>query len=1057
MGLALIGFLLLIPILVFLLKSRRKPKTVAFFHPYCNAGGGGERVLWCALRTMQNKFPAYKYYVYSGDLDATKEQILLKARQRFGIELDPTNVEFVPLYLRRLVEADLYPHFTMIIQALMGGVLALEALCRFAPEIFIDSMGYPLSLPVFRILSGSRVAAYVHYPTISCDMLEVVQSRKETFNNSTIIAQSHVLSILKLIYYRLFSHCYWLAGKAAQVVMVNGRWTQRHITSIWSRKDVEIVYPPCDVESFLSIESSAENLFEESKVVRLLSLGQIRPEKNHRLQLEIVESVKTPLKKKGFDVKLGIAGGCRNDDDKRRVEELKKYAEELGITENVDFHLNIPYENLFAELSKTLISIHTMHNEHFGISVVEAMAASTIVLSNDSGGPQMDIVKDYNGETVGYLAVTKEEYSSAILKIVEEGSEKREKIRENARKSLDRFSEASFDEAMKLYSVQVLHKNPENSNVKIMKTAFDLSSFSFFQRGSVQEFMTFTGKLLVERSGLGARSSVKENEYMCHCYVRNDGLSAVCVTDAEYQSRVAMSCLGRVLDDFTAKVPAVQWAGIKSEKDCLYTGLPELLTKWQNPRDADPMTRVQEEVEETKIVMHNTIQSVLDRGEKLDDLVKKSENLSDQSKLFYTQARKMNKCCNYVFAEIKEADISSLEFVHAIWRHGDRTPAILLDPKHISKWPQGLGELTEKGAEQQYRLGQWLRKRYGKWIGEEFNSRTIYIRSSDYNRTLTSALANMAGMFPPKKGLDANIMWRPIPVHTIPQYLDKELYEDIPCPAAEAETAKNFRTSHADSIRAEFRREIEFFSQKLKFEKKIELEDVWKIYDNFFCEKCNNIVWPEWLNSTMFDRLEKFYNAVSKLEFHTEKLRRLRGGTLLEEIFNRFISKINGTLGSESKFYAYSAHDSTIAALLSTFRIEYEYFPHYATALLIEMHKMSNSTRVLRIFHKNETDVDDVVEYEIPGCEAPCTPHKLKEDLSRYFPADWFAECGRSQNDFPYVVALGILMFTTTLLGTLLIMEKLSKKVNRNTTLRVNERNSREDRIPMLSTSDDEL
>lgn len=28
---------------------------VGIFHPYCNAGGGGERVLWAAIRAMQNK------------------------------------------------------------------------------------------------------------------------------------------------------------------------------------------------------------------------------------------------------------------------------------------------------------------------------------------------------------------------------------------------------------------------------------------------------------------------------------------------------------------------------------------------------------------------------------------------------------------------------------------------------------------------------------------------------------------------------------------------------------------------------------------------------------------------------------------------------------------------------------------------------------------------------------------------------------------------------------------------------------------------------------------
>ncbi len=55
----------------------------------------------------------------------------------------------------------------------------------------------------------------------------------------------------------------------------------------------------------------------------------------------------------------------------------------------------------------------------------------------------------------------------------------------------------------------------------------------------------------------------------------------------------------------------------------------------------------QDEVEETKVVLHKTMQSVLERGEKLDDLIKASESLSDQSKMFYTQARKMNRCCSW--------------------------------------------------------------------------------------------------------------------------------------------------------------------------------------------------------------------------------------------------------------------------------------------------------------------------------------------------------------------------------------------------------------------------
>ena len=54
--------------------------------------------------------------------------------------------------------------------------------------------------------------------------------------------------------------------------------------------------------------------------------------------------------------------------------------------------------------------------------------------------------------------------------------------------------------------------------------------------------------------------------------------------------------------------------------------------------------RVQQELDETKVVMHKTIESVLERGEKLDNLVERSNALSAQSKMFYKTAKKQNSC-----------------------------------------------------------------------------------------------------------------------------------------------------------------------------------------------------------------------------------------------------------------------------------------------------------------------------------------------------------------------------------------------------------------------------
>ncbi|XP_063067714.1 synaptobrevin homolog YKT6 [Engraulis encrasicolus] len=195
---------------------------------------------------------------------------------------------------------------------------------------------------------------------------------------------------------------------------------------------------------------------------------------------------------------------------------------------------------------------------------------------------------------------------------------------------------------MKLFSLSVIHKGATKAN--LLKAAYDLSSFSFFQRSSVQEFMTFTSALIVDRSSLGSRASVKEQDYLCHVYVRNDSLGAVVIADNEYPSRVCFSLLDKVLDEFSRQVDPIDWPS-GSPATIQYAALDAYLAKYQNPREADAMSKVQAELDETKIILHNTMESLLERGEKLDDLVQKSEHLGNQSKAFYKTARKQNSCC----------------------------------------------------------------------------------------------------------------------------------------------------------------------------------------------------------------------------------------------------------------------------------------------------------------------------------------------------------------------------------------------------------------------------
>ncbi|NXG64029.1 YKT6 protein, partial [Hemiprocne comata] len=97
---------------------------------------------------------------------------------------------------------------------------------------------------------------------------------------------------------------------------------------------------------------------------------------------------------------------------------------------------------------------------------------------------------------------------------------------------------------------------------------------------SVQEFMAFTSQLIVERSGPGSRASVREQEYLCHVYVRGDGLAGVVIADTEYPQRVCFTLLDKVLDEFSREVSRTQWP-LGSPATISYAALDGYLSKYQ--------------------------------------------------------------------------------------------------------------------------------------------------------------------------------------------------------------------------------------------------------------------------------------------------------------------------------------------------------------------------------------------------------------------------------------------------------------------------------------------
>ncbi|KAG6735070.1 hypothetical protein I3843_01G291300 [Carya illinoinensis] len=419
-------------------RRRNRKRAVGFFHPYTNDGGGGERVLWCAVKAIQEESPDLDCVVYTGDHDASPQSLTARALDRFGVNLlYPPKV--VHLYQRKWIEETTYPHFTMIGQSLGSVYLSWEALCKFTPLYYFDTSGHAFTYPLARIF-GCKVMCYTHYPTISLDMISRVRERSSMYNNDALIARSIWLSRCKIFYYTIFSWMYGFVGSCAHLVMVNSSWTHSHIDNLWRISHrTKRVYPPCDTSGLQVLP-----LERPAIAPTIISVAQFRPEKAHTLQLEAFSVALGKLDADMPRPKLQFVGSCRNKSDEERLQNLKNRATELNVDGDVEFFKNVMYRDLVRLLAGAVSGIHSMTDEHFGISVVEYMAAGAIPIAHNSAGPKLDIVLEEDGQQTGFLARSAEEYADAILKIVRMPETERLKMAAAARKRAGRFSEQRF-------------------------------------------------------------------------------------------------------------------------------------------------------------------------------------------------------------------------------------------------------------------------------------------------------------------------------------------------------------------------------------------------------------------------------------------------------------------------------------------------------------------------------------------------------------------------------------------------------------------------------------
>ena len=397
----------------------RVDQVIAFFHPHSAGRGGGERVLWAAIDGILSSVgKRTRIVIYS--IDVNRDEILLSRQKAFGFPTKPNEdiITFKKVYFATLLDAKTWPVAAILGQSIGSVIVLLSALFTSCisdwPTVFIDTTGCPFTLPAAKLVTGAKVCAYVHYPTMSTDMLSKVSKGKADFNNSEKFAKNSILQFAKMHYYKLFLFLYKQCGRCVDVAVGNSKWTCSRIQQVWGRKDIAVLYPPAAIgENGVQIKSIQPDQ-DKGRKLALLSLAQFRPEKNHELQLRVFALVL----KRCPEAVFWVMGGSRNAEDDALIERLKRVAfEDLKIpSTQIEFVVNASRADVNARLKTGKCAIHTMVDEHFGISLLEFLEARIPVVCHRSGGPESDILLP--DEQFGYLATAESEFADKVVNVL---------------------------------------------------------------------------------------------------------------------------------------------------------------------------------------------------------------------------------------------------------------------------------------------------------------------------------------------------------------------------------------------------------------------------------------------------------------------------------------------------------------------------------------------------------------------------------------------------------------------------------------------------------------
>ncbi|EFO85702.1 hypothetical protein CRE_01591 [Caenorhabditis remanei] len=317
----------------------------------------------------------------------------------------------------------------------------------------------------------------------------------------------------------------------------------------------------------------------------------------------------------------------------------------------------------------------------------------------------------------------------------------------------------------------------------------------------------------------------------------------------------------------------------------------------------------------------------------------------------------------YIEVDSKDSkETAKLRSVQVLFRHGARAPSEqITDPNYHSSFPRGLGEMTDRGFENSYKLGRYLKKRYVDkgFLDPIMKPKEMFWRSVNKNRCLSTASTVGFAMF------DDQIRHIHVPVVT--EEIDEKLlnYNLDNCPR-EVELVRE-RCPNFDGNYHPWPRYEAFIANCLNYTHPVFAEYPFETIEAYMNEYKNSIPPPPLIEKHINEIMAIYVNVTQFItgtgNHHDPRMMKVKFGflmeTLLENIREMKESRESKEKTDVKKFTVYSTQDWILMGVLDSLgvlnkTVGLEVYPEYNSMIIIELWEEKSGKFYVKTYYKKE-------------------------------------------------------------------------------------------------------